>query len=265
LNVIDADARVAVVTGAARPWGVGRAAALALADKGYDIAIVDRRADWGRPGADEIAAQSGRRTVFVETDISDRDQVDRMMERILREFGRADVLINCAAVGSAGSAERFTDDDFRRVIGVNLLGTMLCTQAVVPAMRARRYGRIVNVASSAPFKPPRVELGSVALYNASKAGVIGWTKSAAVELAPFGIVANVVAVGGLSTAMGSEGPPSAADDAHMLNVVHAGALPWVRPMTASEAGAILAMVADAPNHALLGSTIHASGGRVMPL
>ena len=257
--------RVAIVTGAARPWGIGRATALALARRGYDIVIADVRPDWGAEAAESIARDTGRSSLFVATDISDRGQVGELVGQSMARFGRIDALINDAAINFPSRTEDFTDDQFHRLIGVNLLGPMLCTQAVIGPMRAAGYGRVVNLASTAPFNPPPASMAPVSLYNAAKGGLIGWTKSAATELAPYGIVVNVVAVGGLSNAMGSDEAPTAEREEYMLNVVHRGQLPWGRTMQPAESAEIVAYVADAPNHALLGATIHASGGRVMPL
>ena len=264
-DVFDGGSRVAIVTGAARRWGLGYAAACALGRRGYDLVVVDNREDWGSESALRIAEETGRKAMFVNTDVSQRSQVSMMVERVLSEFGRIDALVNDAAIMSTASTEDFTDELFSKVIGVNLLGPMLCTQAVIPAMKERHYGRIVNLASTAPYLPPPISTGAVSLYNASKGGLIAWTKAAATELAEYGIVVNVVAVGGISTAMGQEEAPSAETDEYQFNVMHRGMLPWGRVLKVEETAEILAFIADAPNHALLGATIHANGGRVMPL
>lgn len=257
--------RVAIVTGA-RPWGVGGATARALAQRGYDIALVDLRQDWGEQSVENVQGESGQRAIWVRADVSNRDDVAAMADAVLGEFGRIDALVNNAAIGGASSTEGFEVEEFNRVIGVNLLGPMLCTQAVIPAMKQANYGRVVSVASTAPFNPPPADMSPVSLYNAAKGGLIAWTKSAAAELAPYGIVVNVVALGGISTGgMGSENPPTPEQDEHMLNVVHRGLLPWGRVLRVDEAADVIAYAASAPSHAMLGATIHASGGRVMPL
>jgi NAD(P)-dependent dehydrogenase (short-subunit alcohol dehydrogenase family) len=259
------DNRVAIVTGA-RPWGVGGATARALAQRGYDIALVDLRQDWGEQSVEDIQKETGQRAIWVRADVSNRDDVAGMADAVLGEFGRIDALVNNAAVGGASSTEHFEVDEFNRTIGVNLLGPMLCTQAVIPTMKEANYGRVVSVASTAPFNPPPADMSPVSLYNAAKGGLIAWTKSAAAELAPYGIVVNVVALGGISTGgMGSENPPTPEQDQHMLNVVHRGLLPWGRLLAVDEAADVIAYAASAPSHAMLGATIHASGGRVMPL
>lgn len=256
--------RVAIVTGAARPWGVGRATALALAKRGYDVAIVDVREDWGAEAAEAVAAL-GQESIFVRTDVSRRADVFAMVDRVIARFGRIDALLNVAGVNEMTRTEDFTDAQFHRIIGVNLLGPMLCAQAVVPAMKARGYGRIVSAASTSPWLPPPPEATPISCYVASKGGLIAWTKTAALELAPYGIVTNVVAIGGLANGMGTETAPDTQMVEFMEQVVHGGNLPWGRAITSDETGALLAEVAAMESHALLGATIHASGGRIMPL
>jgi 2-hydroxycyclohexanecarboxyl-CoA dehydrogenase len=256
--------RVAIVTGAARPWGVGRATALALAGRGYDVAVVDLREDWGAEAAEAVAAL-GQGSIFVRTDVSKRADVFAMVDRVVDRFGRIDALLNVAGINEMTRTEDFTDDQFHRIIGVNLLGPMLCAQAVVPAMKARGYGRIVSAASTSPWLPPPPEATPISCYVASKGGLIAWTKTAALELAPYGIVTNVVAIGGLANGMGTETAPDAQMVEFMEQVVHGGNLPWGRAITSEETGALLAEVAAMESHALLGATIHASGGRIMPL
>jgi len=257
--------RTAIVTGAARPWGLGRATAREMAQRGYAVGIIDIRDDWGREAAADIAAETGQRVEYIRADISVRDEVTAAADRMTTLFGRIDALFNVAAVGGSAKTADFTDEQFHRVMAINLLGPMLCAQAVIPAMTRQKYGRIVNVASSSPYMPPPVSQSSVALYMASKGGLIAWTKSAAVELAPLGIVTSVVAVGGFSTAMGAEEGPSPEVDEFMFKQIHRDLLPWGRLATVAEIAEVLADVGCASNHLMLGATIHASGGRVMPL
>src|SRR6266851_968447 len=145
-----ADRKAAIVTGAARPWGLGRATAMVLARRGFDVAIADIRDDWGGEGAESIAKETGQRAIYIKTDVSKRAEVYAMVDRVVGEFGRVDVLVNDAAIGIGKPFEEFTDEDFHKVIGVNLLGPMLCTQAVIKPMKARKYGRITSIASTAP-------------------------------------------------------------------------------------------------------------------
>ncbi|HKD70430.1 MAG TPA: SDR family oxidoreductase [Candidatus Binataceae bacterium] len=258
-----ADGHTAIVTGAARPWGLGRQVALQLAQKGHDVAIADVREDWGNEAAQTIAAQTGRRAIYIKTDVSKRPEVLAMVERAVAELGRVDVLVNDAAIGVNKPFEEFTDEDFHRVIGVNLLGSMLCAQAVIKPMKNQNYGRVVNIASSAPFMPPPARF-PVSLYNASKGGIIAFTKSAALELARYNIVVSVVAVGGMATGMGLNRAPKPEELKYSVENVYQNALPFGRLIEPAEMAEVVVNVATTKSHAFCGQVIHANGGRIMP-
>jgi NAD(P)-dependent dehydrogenase (short-subunit alcohol dehydrogenase family) len=176
-------ARVAIVTGAAR--GIGLAIAERVAADGAVVVAVDRDAERLR----ESSQRLGERAIAVVADVSDREAVDGTVADILRRFARIDVLVNNAGVGgrTAPTWEQ-TDEDWNAVIGVNLTSVFLWTRAVLPVMRQRGYGRIVNVSSIAGKEgnPNAVP------YAASKAGVIGLTKAVAKEVATEGILVNCV-------------------------------------------------------------------------
>lgn len=242
--------RVAIVTGAGRPWGMGRETALQLAQKGYDMAVVDLREDWGREAADIIGKQTGRRAIYIKTDISKRAEVQAMAERVLAELGRIDVLINNAAIPIGQRIEDFTDEIFHKVMNINLLGAMLCSQAVLKPMREQKYGRIVNIASGAAVKP---YLGA-ALYAAAKAGLIAFTRVLALEAAPH-IVVTAVAPGWVNTAMGSESGPTGKDFEMGIQDN-----PFGRPLYPSEVADVIVYAATNISHALTGQTLHARGG-----
>jgi acetoacetyl-CoA reductase/3-oxoacyl-[acyl-carrier protein] reductase len=258
-----ADSKAAIVTGAGRPWGLGRQIALKLARNGFDVALADVREDWGAEGAATIAAETGCRAMYVNTDVSKRADVTAMVDRVVAQLGRVDVLVNDAAIGVNRPFEEFTDEDFHRVIGVNLLGSMLCAQAVIKPMKNQRYGRIVNIASSAPFMPPPPQF-PVSLYNASKGGVIGFTKSAALELARYNIVVSVVAVGAMATGMGLNRPPKPEELQYSIKNIYQDALPFGRLLEPAEAAEVVVSVATATSHAFCGQVVHANGGRIMP-
>jgi len=139
--------RVALVTGASR--GIGRAVALALAAAGADIAVNYRRQE---AAADEVAAAiraTGRRAIAVSADVSDRGAVAAMIGRIEAELGAVDVLVNNAGIAITCGVDDLTEAEFDLTLTVNLKSAFLCTQAVLPGMRARRWGRIVNISSGA--------------------------------------------------------------------------------------------------------------------
>jgi 3-oxoacyl-[acyl-carrier protein] reductase len=187
--------RVALVTGASR--GIGAAIAAALADAGASVAVNyrERAADAERVAA-SIRAR-GTRAVTVRADVSVGDDVAAMVQRVAAELGDIDILVNNAGVAVARVLDELTEADFDQAIAVNLKSAFLCTQAVLPGMRARKWGRIVNISSGAArgagIMGPH--------YNASKAGMEGLTRGYAARLAPDGITVNTVAPSLIETEM----------------------------------------------------------------
>src|SRR5271166_670735 len=246
--------RVGIVTGGGRRWGMGWQIALGLATKGLDLAIADIREDWGKEAAESIKAETGRRVVFVQTDVSKRESVQAMAAKVIADFGRVDVLVNDAAIDPGQPAEEFTDELFDRIMNVNLRGTALCCQAVIAQMRKQSYGRIVNIASGGAIQPVR----GLAIYCASKAGVIAYSKVLAREVARDGIVVTVVAPGVMHTKMGSETGPTEED------FERSGRKQLLkRPLYPSEVAEVVVLAATHPSHVLTGQTLHANGGGYM--
>jgi 3-oxoacyl-[acyl-carrier protein] reductase len=244
--------KVAIVTGAARPWGMGRCVARTLAQKGYDIAVVDVRRDWGEDAVREIGALPGRQAAYFETDISKRGAVEQMVRDVVARFGRVDTLVNNAAVIRRERLEDLTDEAMDFQMDVNFRGTVLCSQAVLAVLRSQGDGgSIVNVASGGVVQP----LKGLAIYTASKAAVIGFSRVLAVEAARDNVIVNVVSPGVMHTAMGSEsGPPDELYDAsgrHQL--LH-------RPLDPQEVADVVVYAATSGNPALTGQVLHAVGG-----
>jgi 2-dehydro-3-deoxy-L-rhamnonate dehydrogenase (NAD+) len=177
--------RIAIVTGAGR--GIGLAVAERLARGGASVALVDREADRVR-GAAEQVGRSGTAEAFI-ADVTDARAVERMARDVGDRLGGIHILVNNAGIaGRSVPVWELTDEDWDSVLSVNLAGTFHCTRAVLPGMRERGYGRIVNVASIAGKEgnPNAVP------YSASKAGIIGLTKAVAKEVATAGILVNCV-------------------------------------------------------------------------
>ena len=179
--------RVALVTGASR--GIGAAIALALAEAGAAVALNYRKRAAEAARLAEAITKRGGRALAVGTDVSHGDAVTGMIGRIAAELGAVDVLVNNAGIGLVRGIDDLTEADFDLTIAVNLKSAFLCTQAVVPSMRARKWGRIVNISSGAARGPGALGLH----YNASKAGMEGLTRGYAARLVKDGITVNAVA------------------------------------------------------------------------
>ncbi len=189
-------ARIALITGAGS--GIGRAASLALAARGLSVVLVGRTESTLFETADHVLSASlGVRTLVVPCDVSKSDEVSRMRDRVLAEMGTPEVLVNNAGVVARASVEDTSDADWSQVLGVNLDGTFFVTRAFLPAMRARKMGRIVTVASiSSTLGTPKLSA-----YCAAKWGVLGFMKSLAEELRDSGLAALSVLPGSVDTKM----------------------------------------------------------------
>jgi 3-oxoacyl-[acyl-carrier protein] reductase len=184
--------QVALVTGGGR--GIGRATALRLAHEGAGIAIIDVDGETAEATSREINAL-GRRAVFRIADVSDHASIGATVQELVQEFGRLDVLVNNAGVETRSPFLEITPADWERQIAVNLTGTFNCSQAAAREMATREYGRIVNITSVAGLIGP-IDL---AAYGAAKAGIVGLTRAAALDLADLGITVNAIAPGPIET------------------------------------------------------------------
>jgi NAD(P)-dependent dehydrogenase (short-subunit alcohol dehydrogenase family) len=178
--------KVAVITGAGN--GIGQAFAERLAQDGVNVAIADRQpADTTL----KLVEAAGREGAAFECDVASPDSVAALAANVQQRFGRCDIVVNCAGIFPLQPFEDMSFADWRRVMSINLDGTFLVTMAFVPGMKQRRWGRIVNMASST--------LGGVVTgfthYVASKGGVVGFTRALATELGPHGITVNSIAPG----------------------------------------------------------------------
>jgi 3-oxoacyl-[acyl-carrier protein] reductase len=237
----DLAGRVALVTGGSR--GIGAAIARSLAAAGADVAInyLSRSAEAKAVAAAVTAL--GRRAVTVAADVSAGVAVADLVRQIEAELGAIDILVNNAGIGIVRSIDELSEADFDRTIATNLKSAFLCTQAVLPHMRAQRWGRIVNISSGAA----RGAGGIGPHYNASKAGMEGLTRGYAARLVKQGITVNAVAPSLIATDMLKSGLASSPDR-----------IPLGRFGTAEEvAQAVLLLVG---NEYMTGQTVALSGG-----
>ena len=188
------EGKVALITGAGR--GIGKAIALTLAGYGADVAVNDIVAEAAERTAEE-ARKLGRRAMALPCDITDSKAVDEMVSKVVGELGRLDILVNNAGITKDSLVVRMSDEDFERVLSVNLKGAFYCSRAAARAMLRQRSGAIVNISSIVGL----IGNPGQANYAASKAGLVGLTLSLAKELAPRGIRVNAVAPGFIETEM----------------------------------------------------------------
>jgi len=185
--------RIAIVTGAGQ--GIGRAIARGFAREGAGVVIADVNEESARTVKDEIEAGGGRALVM-RTDVSNEISVQTMAKKSVEEFGKIDILVNNAGIFPTSSVEEMSEEDWDRVIGTNLVGAFLCAKAVVLKFLEQGSGRIISLTSGRAFQGAK----HGAHYAASKAGIIGFSKSLALELAPHGITVNVICPGITDTA-----------------------------------------------------------------
>jgi 3-oxoacyl-[acyl-carrier protein] reductase len=187
--------RVAVITGGAR--GIGRSIAEIFARRGANIVIADLQYEIARSSAKEIADSTGKEALAVEVNVSDLSSASEMIDSAITKFEHVDILINNAGITRDTLIMRMDEDDWNAVIDVNLKGVFNCSKAVIRQMMKQRYGRIVNISSVSG------QIGQVGQtnYSASKAGIIGFTKALAREVASRNITVNAVAPGFIPTAL----------------------------------------------------------------
>jgi len=186
------ESQVAMVTGGGQ--GIGKAIALRFAREGADIGVVDVNPETAAATAGEIR-HLGRRAVVTVADVSDVVAAQAAVSEIVADLGRLDVLVNNAGIEKRASFLEITPHDWQRQLDVNLSGTFYCTQAAAREMAKQKYGRIVNLSSVAGLIGP-IDL---AAYGAAKAGIIGLTRAAALDLADLGITVNSIAPGPIET------------------------------------------------------------------
>jgi NAD(P)-dependent dehydrogenase (short-subunit alcohol dehydrogenase family) len=243
--------RVAIVTGAGAGIGAGIAAMLAEAGAAVTVADID-----GESAAStaKVIEKRGGRAITVTADVSDAREIDAMVRQTVTDLGGLDILVNNAGIATTELVEDLDEEKWRGVLDVNLTGPFLCCKAVLPHMRRKGWGRIVNVASVAA---KRISFTGAASYTASKAGLLGFTRHLAYEVAPHGINVNAICPGPTMTPMYER---NADEETRRERIAM---VPKGRWLTPEDHGRVTVFLCSEAADALCGLAIDVDGGSLL--
>ncbi|MBD0327144.1 MAG: SDR family oxidoreductase [Pyrinomonadaceae bacterium] len=254
--------KTALITGGGR--GIGRAVALLFAREGARVALVARTAQQVEQVADEIRATFNTEAVAAVCDVSDAESVARAFASVIESFGGGvDILVNNAGIAESAPLIKTSDELWQRLLAVNLTGTFLCTRAALPAMIERGWGRVINIASIAG----KTGAPYVSAYTASKHGVLGLTRSVALEVALKGVTVNAICPGYVETEMTEQAisnitkktGKSESEARDVLNRMS----PQNRMVTPEEVAALALLLASEEGRGINGQAINVDGGSVL--
>ncbi len=242
---------MALVTGARR--GMGRSHALALAQQGAKVAVTDTDANECLPVVEEIKSKGGE-AICLKMDVSNAAEVNQVFDEVIKQFGRLDILVNNAGIFQPKPALEITEEDWDKMIDIDLKGEFLCAQRAAKEMAKNKWGRIINIASIASGGVG-VGISGGAHYTAAKGGVIGMTETMAVEWAPLGINVNAIGPGAIDTPMVS----AAQIPEEAMKVMMAG-IPLKRIGRPEEVSAMVVFLASEESSYVTGATFYVDGG-----
>ena len=249
--------RVAIVTGGAK--GMGRGIALKFAGEGCHVVVNALHLEGAKKVADEVSAL-GRKSLAIQADISKSDEVQDMVDRTIKKFGKIDILVNNAGgtLGiKGGSIDTATEEDWDKILDLNLKGAFLCCKAVIPHMKAKKYGKVINLSSMGAVHPSV----SVLHYHAAKAGILGLTLNLAFELAPFNIHVNAIVPGPIETPFWDALMPPGPDRDAFFKAMAKKEVPLGRMGTPEDIAGPALFLASELSAYVTGQIIYAAGGQ----
>lgn len=242
--------KIALITGATR--GIGKQIAITLANSGFDIVINYRKENKDLEDTKKEIEEAGRKCLAVQGDVSNYEDCERFIKEAIEKFGKIDVLVNNAGITRDNLLMRMKKEDFQDVLNVNLVGTFNVTKNVIPYMMKARNGRIVNISSVVGIAGNAGQTN----YSASKAGIIGFTKSLAKEVASRNILVNAVAPGFIETNM-----TDVLKDEIKENI--AKSIPLKRMGKAEDVANVVKFLASKESSYITGQVINVDGGMLM--
>ena len=254
--------RIALITGGGR--GIGRAIALAFAREGAHVAVAARSLDQVEEVAREMANQFSVNALPLVCDVSDIKSVEGMVARVTEDLGRGpDILVNNAGIAESAPLTKTDNDLWHRHLAINLSGTFYCTRAALPQMIEHGWGRIINIASIAG----KIGAPYIAAYSASKHGVLGLTRSAALEVAAKGITVNAICPGYVDTDMTTRGIENITTKTGLATEQAMDSIkkmsPQNRLVTPEEVAAVALLLASEEGRGITGQAINVDGGTLM--
>jgi NAD(P)-dependent dehydrogenase (short-subunit alcohol dehydrogenase family) len=248
VNVFDLSGKAALVTGGSK--GLGKAMARGLAQAGADVVIASRHEQDLRTALDEVLQGTGRRGAYVVADMGRRGEADRLAKAALDALGRVDILVNNAGTNRPQAIDAITDEVWDEVLEINLSSVMALTRALVPQMKARRWGRVIHISSVMGFTSKEKRN----VYSATKAALHGLAKASALDLGAFGITVNCIAPGPFLTEL----PATLLSDAEKKAFADRTAVGrWGEP--AELVGPVLLLASDAGSY-ITGQALVVDGG-----
>jgi len=252
--------KVAIVTGAGR--GIGEGIALRLAKESAHVAVCDINLESAKATAQKIKSL-GRRSLAVQADVSKSADVKRMVDEVMQEFGRIDILVNNAGITLVNPVVEFSEEDWDRLININLKGVFLCSKEVAKIMVKQKSGRIINISSDSG----KTGYALFAPYNASKFGVIGFTQGLAKELAPHGVTVNAVCPGIIGTKMWEYLDEELGKRWNLPKgealMMHIKQIPLGRLGNPEDVAKVVAFLASSDADYVTGEAVNVTGGREM--